>query len=177
MGYLNLSQINSLPDVMKDSKWYVRFAKMPNVSGITANEIDLRAVTMDVPRASTGIIDVTIRENTIRIPGRKTYTQTLTLNMIETVDMKTMQFLKDWRELCNQYNTNKIATKADREATLLLYHCNDRWDEAWQYKIYRCWLSDFQPPALQDGSSPAAYKIPITLAYTHFIDNVMNTEV
>lgn len=177
MGNLNLSQINSLPDVLKDSKWYVRFAKMPAVSGITASEIDLRAVTMDVPKATTGVIEVTIRENTIRVPGRKSYSQSLTLNMIETVDMKTMQFLKDWRELCSEYNTNRVATKADREATILLYHCNDRWDEAWSYKIYRCWLSDFTPPQLTDGSSPSAYKVPLVLTYTHFTDNVMNTEV
>lgn len=170
MGQLNLSQLNTLPDVLKNTKWNVRFSQMPAVSGFSSTDVDLRAVTMDVPKASTGIIDVTIRENTIRIPGRKTYTQTLTLNLIETVDARTMEFLRQWRELCNEYDTNRIASRTEREATLLLYHCDDQWQDIWQYKIDRCWLSDFTPPQLTNDS-PAAYQIPLVLAYTSFVDN------
>ena len=173
MGQLNLSQINSLPDILKDSKWAIRFSKMPAISGFSASDIDLRAVTMDVPKATIGVIDVTIRENTIRIPGRKTYSQTLTLNLIETVDARTMEFLRQWREICNQYDTNKVGERSAREAEILLFHCDDRWKDVWQYKIERAWLTDFTPPALQDGSSPAAVKIPLVLAYTSFIDNKM----
>ena len=173
MGQLNLSQVNTLPDVLKDSKWNIRFSKMPAVSGFSPSDIDLRAVTMDVPKATTGILDVTIRENTIRVPSRKTYTQTLTLNLLETIDARTMQFLKDWRELCSEYNTNKIARREDREATILVFHCDDQWQDVWKYQIERAWLSDFTPPNLQDGSSPNVVKIPLVLAYTSFIDNKM----
>lgn len=170
MGQLNLSQLNTLPDVLKNTKWNVKFSKMPSVNGFSSSDIDLRAVTMDVPKASTGILDVTIRENTIRVPGRKTYTQTLTLNLIETIDARTMEFLRQWRELCNAYDTNKIATRQEREATIQLYHCDDQWQDVWKYQIDRCWLSDFTPPQLTNDS-PAAYQIPLVLAYTSFIDN------
>lgn len=171
MGQLNLSELNSLPDVLKNSKWMVGFAKFPAVSGFTSNDVNLRAVSTDVPKATTGIIDVTVRENTIRIPGRRTYTQTLTLTLLETVDARTMEFLRQWRELCSEYDTNKIAERASREATILLYHCDDRWRDVWKYKIERAWLSDFTPPQLADGSSPAAVNIPLTLAYTSFVDS------
>ena len=170
MGQLNLSQLNTLPDVLKNTKWNVKFSKMPSVNGFSSSDIDLRAVTMDVPKATTGILDVTIRENTIRVPGRKTYTQTLTLNLIETIDARTMEFLRQWRELCNEYDTNKIATRQEREATIQLYHCDDQWQDVWKYQIDRCWLSDFTPPQLTNDS-PAAYQIPLVLAYTSFIDN------
>lgn len=173
MGQLNLAQLNSLPDALKNSKWNVRFSKMPAVSGFSSTDIDLRAVSMDVPKATTGILDVTIRENTIRIPARKTYTQTLTLTLLETVDARTMEFLKSWRELCNEYDTNKIASRQDREATILVYHCDDQWQDVWQYKIERAWLSDFTPANLADGSSPEVVKIPLVLAYTSFVDNKM----
>ena len=32
MGQLNLSQLASMPDVMKNTKWNVRFSKMPSMS-------------------------------------------------------------------------------------------------------------------------------------------------
>lgn len=171
MGQLNLSQINSLPDMLKDSKWNVKFSKMPSISGFSSEDIDLRAVTLDVPKASTNIIDVTIRENTIRIPGKKSYSQTVTLTMVETVDARTMEFLRQWRELCNAYDTNKIADRQAREATILVFHADDTWTDRWQYKIERCWLNDFTPPQLGDGSSPNVVKIPMVLAYTSFVDS------
>jgi hypothetical protein len=171
MGQLNLSQISSLPDIIKNSKWNARFSKMPAVSGFTSTDVDLRAVTMDVPKASVGVIETTIRENTIRTPGRKTYSQTLTLTLLETVDAKTMEFIRQWRELCNEYNTNKIASRNSREATILLYLCDDTWSDAWSWKIDRAWLSDYTLPQLGDGSSPEAIKPSLTLAYTSFLDN------
>lgn len=170
MGQLNLSQINSLPDILKNTKWNVRFSKMPRISGFSSSDIDLRAVTMDVPKATTGIIDVSIRENTIRVPGRKTYSQTVTLTLVETIDAKTMEFLRQWRELCSEYNTNKVASREDREATLLLFHSDDQWKDVWKYQINRAWLSDFTPPQL-GSADPSAYQIPMVLAYTSFIDN------
>jgi hypothetical protein len=172
MGQLNLSQLSTLPDVLKNTKWNVRFSKMPGVSGLSATDIDLRAVTMDVPKATVGIMDLSIRENTLRLPGRKTYSQTVTLNLIETVDARTMSFLKQWRELCSEYNTNKIASRDQREAEILLFHCDDQWRDVWQYKITRAWLSDFTPPQLT-GDNPSVYQIPLTIAYTSFIDNPM----
>lgn len=172
MGQLNLSQLSSMPDVMKNTKWNVRFSKMPSVSGISSTDIDLRTVTLDVPKATTGIMELTIRENTLRLPGRKTYTQSLTMNLIETVDSKTMEFLRQWRELCNEYDTNKIADRNSREAEILIFHCDDQWTDRWQYKIQRAWLSDFTPPQL-GNDNPSVYQIPLTIAYTSFIDNRM----
>lgn len=171
MGKLNLSQLQSLPDILKDSKWNVKFIKMPAISGFSASDIDLRAVTMDVPKVTTNIMELTIRENTIRRPGRKTYSQTVTLTLVETVDARTLQFLKDWRELCNEYDTNKIADRTSREATIMIYHCDDQWQDRWVYKIENAWLNDYTPPAMSDGSSPAHVKIPLVLAYDAFIDN------
>lgn len=172
MGQLNLAQLNTMPDVLKNTKWNVRFSKMPSVSGMSATDIDLRAVTMDVPKATVGVMDLTIRENTLRLPGRKTYSQTVTLNLIETIDAKTMKFLKQWRELCSEYNTNKIASRDQREAEILLFHCDDQWNDTFQYKICRAWLTDFTPPALTN-ENPSVYQIPLVLAYSSFIDSAM----
>lgn len=170
MGQLNLSQLNTLPDVLKNSKWNVRFSKMPAVSGITSTDIDLRTVTMDVPKATTNIMEVTIREHSLRLPGRLTYPQTITLNCIETVDTKTLQFIKDWRELCAAYDTHKVASRAEREAEILLYACDDQWNDVWTWKIHRAWLTDYTVPQLTNDN-PSAMQLSLVLAMTSFEEN------
>lgn len=173
MGQLNLSEINSL-DTIKNSKYTVNFSKMPAVSGFSSNDVNLRTVTCDLPKKSVGIIEQTIRENTIRVPGKKSYSQTVALTLMETVDMKTIEFIRQWGELCNEYDTNKIASRTDREATIQLYLCDDQWNSVWNYKLSNCWLSDYTLPQLGDGSSPELIKPTLTICYTYFEENKMS---
>ena len=170
MGDVTLDKVNALPDFLTDERFEIAFSKMPAVSGITSDEINLRTVTFKPPKATLAKVTATLHSFAKSQPAARQPEESITITLIETIDAKTFQFIKDWRDICVARNTHKVGNVSDREAELLVYHKDNQNRNVWNYKIIKAWLQDYDIPEFTDGSSPATVQSTITLAYSDFID-------
>lgn len=170
MGDVTLDKINSLPDFLTDERFEISFSKMPAVSGITSDDINLRTVSFKPPKATIEKLTFTLHTFKKHQPSGRTPEESITITLVETIDAKTLQFIKDWRDLCVARNTHLVGNVEDREAEIIVYHKNNKNENAWVYKIIKAWIQDYDIPEFTDGSGPAAIQSTITLAYSDFID-------
>jgi hypothetical protein len=170
MGDVTFSGVQSLPDFLLDNQFNLVFSKMPAVSGITSDDINMRTVTFTPPQTIIAYAELTMRGFKKQQPSVRQPNQEITIELCETIDMKTHNFLTQWRELCAKRGNNYVAPASQREGEILAYRKNSQNTNVWAYKILNVCLSDFTVPPFADGSSPAVVKSELKLKYSDFVD-------
>lgn len=170
MSDITLDKVNSLPDFLTDERFEVSFSKMPAVSGVTADDINLRTVSFTPPKTAITPVEFTLHTFKKSQPATRQPDDTLTITLVEAIDMKTYNFIKSWRDLCVERNTHKVGDVNSREAEILVYHKDNTSKTVWNYKIIKAWLQSYTLPDFADGSSPAAVTSSLTLKFSDFID-------
>ncbi len=100
MPKVELNQVRALNAVVHLNDWRIKFATVPSGAGLDAlaNDVDIRAISVDIPRATLLPIQVDIRGHRYFVPGDTEFTPTITLTLLETDDMQVMNALNSWRD-------------------------------------------------------------------------------
>jgi hypothetical protein len=168
----DIDQIRALGDFATLYQFNVYLTTAPRaVDSPPTEDLNLRCLTSELPKAAGTSIEVHIRGHKIKQPGQYDPTHTLTMTFVETVDAKISQFLKNWREACWQTKTGRQEKKEDVEAVITLVQLNRQDEPIWQYKLTGCYIEDYDPTgAGWDGTSTEVVRPSLTLSYDYFED-------
>lgn len=114
-----IENIRALPDFMTAYNWSVSITKAPTGATIPPN-FNFQCQTSTIPTASNTPVEVDIRGHKVRQAGIQQYDGTLDLQLVETVDVPLMNFIKGWRESQWETDTGKQKTREESKANLQL---------------------------------------------------------
>lgn len=164
MSDLTLDMVDALGDYLTDEVYDIQFVSIPTgFSGITADEINLRARTFEIPDTPVNYLQVDHRTFSKSQPTHRQNYQTATLTMIETMTPKTLPFLRDWMNRCAVKGSNYVFPPSERQCEILVYHKRNDKTVAYVYNLQHVQIETKGSISLSDGSSPAAIIPSITL--------------
>jgi len=172
MPKVELNQVRALNRVVHLNDWVIKFVTVPNGAGIEAfaDGLDIRAVSVDIPRATLLPVQIDIRGHRYFVPGDTEFQPTLTLTLIETDDMNVLDAMNKWREFAYETMTGYKEQVDNIKADLKLFHLNRQLQPIWEYTIYGAWPTEFDPGGQLVGDKGADILRPtITLQYDYFL--------
>ena len=164
MADITLDRVDALGDYLTDEVYEVQFVSLPaGFTGISAEEINLRARTFEVPDVPVQYLEVNHRTFTKSQPTHRNNYQQVTMTMIETMTPKTLPFLRDWMNRCAIKGTNFVYPPSQRQCEIMVYHKRNDKTIAYVYNLKHVQIETKGSIALSDGSGPEAIKPSITL--------------
>lgn len=157
MADITLARVAAMGDYLTDEVWEIQFTSLPSgFTGISAEEINLRARSLDVPDVPVNYLQVNHRTFTKSQPTHRENYQTITMSTIETATPKTLLFIRDWQNRCAVLGTNYVFPPSQRQCTALAYHKRNDRTVALVYQFNNLQIETGRAVTLSDGSGPAA---------------------
>lgn len=171
MAKPDVEQIRNLDDFPTMYQWNLILNPPSAVAGADQADLNIRCLTATIPKATGQSIEIAIRGHKMKQPGIYDETHTIELTFVETVDNYIAQFLKNWREACRATKTGVHQTRREVSTTVQLDQLNRQDEPIWFYKLYGCWLEDYDPTGGQfDGTASEVLRPMLTLSYDWFED-------
>lgn len=172
MARPTIDQIRSLEDFATTYNWNMSVVKFPSIGDYPAgNDLNLRCVSVDLPKMNGASIEVNIRGHKVKQPGIYTYEGTLTFTFVETVDSTITEFFKQWREACWQSKTGVQGKKSETEGTLRIARLDRQDNEIYEYILTGCYLESYDTGGQLTDQGGDALKPTLTISYDYFTDN------
>lgn len=164
MADLTLARVAAMGDFLTDEVWEIQFTSLPSgFTGISAEEINLRARTVEIPDPVVNYLSVNHRTFTKSQPTHRENYQTVNMTMIETMTPKTLLFLRDWQNRCAILGTNYVFPPSQRQCEALVYHKRNDKTTALVYNLKYLQIETKGAINLSDGSGPAAIMPALTM--------------
>lgn len=137
MSDIDLSMVDSLGDFLTNEVFEIQAVTIPEgFSGITADEINLRAQTFTIPDTPVSYLSISHRTFDKRQPTRReNLSESVTMGMVETMTVKTLPFLRDWANRCATKGTNYVYPPEQRQMEFIVYHKKNDRTTAWVYNL------------------------------------------
>lgn len=165
----NMETIRGLGDFATTYHWNLELVTPPTAVAGMNDGLNLRCSSVDVPKSTNQKIQVNLRGLKVNQPGITDPTQTMTLELNETVDNYISSIITQWREACFAARTGVQLTKAEVEAEFLLQRlAGDRSTIIYTYKLIGVFLEDYDIPQLNGESD--TLKPTMTLSYDYYVD-------
>lgn len=167
----SLSDLNSIGPSLKAYKFDLSFPVLPSAVSIGApgREIHLRCQTIDLPKKTGETIMLNMHGHELPEPGIYKPSGTISITLLETVDVVVLKLIKDLRDLVWAPDTGRSEEIEANSLEILLQHLDTNDGPLWFYRLKRCFLEDYDLPAL-DGSASDSFKPSMTIRYTDFED-------
>lgn len=172
MPKVELNQVRTLNRVVHLNDWVIKFVTVPagpNINDFT-DEVDIRAISVDFPRATLLPIQVDIRGHRYFVPGDTEFEPTITLQLLETDDMRVLNALLKWREWAYGTMDGYKNPVDDIKADLKLFLLNRQLEPIYEYTLYGAWPTAFDPGGQLVGDKGADILRPtITFQYDFYL--------
>jgi len=143
--------------------------------GVQVNDKDtlnVRAISATTPKANFESQEIKIRGHKVKVAGDIAYEGTLTLTLVEAIDMYSYNIIKQWRELIWKTKEGSGARKSEYQGSLILRRI-DRKDNSTPlltFTVYGVYLEDYTPGDMNENGD--VLNIELTFSYDYFEDEV-----
>lgn len=152
-------------------RWGLTVIQFPSgISGISSEDINVRAYSATVPTTTADDSPVENRGNIIWQPGIVRYPGTQDLTFHEAEDGKMASFLYAWRNLTWKDETGVQEPCKNLKSVWKLSLLNSKDEVRENYTLYGCWLKNYNATELVSNGSETM-KFNITLQYDYFLKN------
>lgn len=164
MADLTLARVAAMGDFLTNEVWEIQFTSLPSgFTGISAEEINLRARSVEIPDPVVQYLQVNHRTFTKSQPTHRENYQTVNMTTIETMTPKTLLFLRDWQNRCAILGTNYVYPPSQRQCEALVYHKRNDRTTALVYNLKNLQIETKGSVSLGDGSSVEAIMPQLTM--------------
>lgn len=170
MSRPNINEIRKIGQFATYHRWNIQFTKLPNGSNISANDLNLRAISTDIPGYTVENTEIMIRGHKVNQPSIKTYGGTISMTFVEGVDAAVMQFLANWAAQQWDPVTGVQGNRDDYEAEIVMFQLNQQDEVIWTYKLIGVHLDSRELGGQLDGSNTDVIKPAVTLHYDYFLE-------
>jgi hypothetical protein len=170
MSRPNINEIRQIGQFATYHRWNIQFTKLPNGSNISSDQLNLRALTSDVPGYTIENSEIMIRGHKVNQPSIKTYNGTVTMTFVEGVDAKILEFLANWAAQQWDPETGVQGQKQDYEAEIVMFQLNQQDEVIWTYKLIGCHIDGREIGGSLDGSNTDVIRPSVTIHYDYFVE-------
>lgn len=164
MADLTLARVAAMGDFLTNEVWEIQFTSLPSgFTGISAEEINLRARSISIPDPVVQYLSVNHRTFTKSQPTHRENYQEVNMTMIETMTPKTLLFLRDWQNRCAILGTNYVYPPSQRQCEALVYHKRNDRTTALVYNLKNLQIQTKGGVELSDGESVNAIMPQLTM--------------
>lgn len=162
---ITFNDINSLPDVMDASAFTLNLGLIPSGS---SRHLTIKCQSASRPGFSNERITATVHGHSLNWRGRKTYPQTLSVQYLETSDMRSHNALQQWMEFCaGSESGNSQSYKALYSVLGELIMFDTTGAVADRVRLENVFPQDVTDTALS-GESSAAMQVSATFSFDRF---------
>lgn len=162
-------EVRGLGDFAMYHKWNLYFYKFPTGITITTEELNLRAISVDLPKYTFDVSTTAIRGHEVHQTGIKKYNGQINMILVEGVTSPIADFIEEWSEMCWESITGIQRLKSEYEGGILLLPLNNQGEKRDGYKLIGCWPEDYDHGGTFDGSNSDSVKMQITWRYDYFL--------
>ena len=116
----SMEEVRGLGDFAMYFKWNIHFYKMPSGVSLTPEEINLRAISSDLPKYTADVSTTSIRGQEVHQHGIRKYNGQINLILVEGITSPVAKFIEEWTELCWESITGVQKLKSEYEGGILL---------------------------------------------------------
>lgn len=157
MEVVTLHEVYNLTDFATDNLWYMDFIKMPETPvRMSQDDLNIRCKSFTMPSTAVKDLSVTLHNHVKHQSTTTTQPTEITIPFIETMDMRTTDWLVSWREVCSRTNTNFVSLPEARRADIQFYSYNAQHQINYTYRINYVELRSIGGIDYADGSTPGA---------------------
>lgn len=169
-----IEQFKAVGDFMVSNIWDITVTTNFNAGWAqTPENLNLMAVSSDLPKRTNNAIEVNIRGHKVRQPGDWDYTGTITLTLVETDDAIVHDWITNWREAIIETNTNRQLKKSDITVEVIMHKMNRQNEPTWTINLFEVFLEDYDFGSLNETGE--AIQPTITLSYDYFVEGPAGT--
>ena len=164
MGRPTIENIRGLGDFAVANRWDITASNIP---GLPGQDLNFRAVSVDVPKRTGSTVEISIRGHKVRQPGDYEYNSPITITLSETDDFKVTNALNIWREMISMSITGVQLPKLAVSTIVVIQRQNRQNGTTVTWTLMGCFLEDYELGDMSDAGD--AVQATMTLAYDYFI--------
>lgn len=168
-----IEEIRNVSNYTDVYRWNLIFASFPVIGTLgnilpwpSSNDLNIRCESTTMPKVTNEKILVNIKGQKVYQSGQATYSSTLQLNFVDTVDVKIQNFFNTWTQVVWQTRTGISQPKLRQEATIILHQLNSLDIPIYQFTLYGCFMTDFDNGSMSSASE--VRKPTATLSYDYY---------
>jgi len=164
-------QVRAIGDFAMYHKWIVQFYKLPAFVAISSADLNLRAISTDLPKRTTDVSTTSIRGHEVHQAGISKYNGQINLTFVEDIKSSIGHFIHEWYEGCWESISGIQQLKQDYEGGVLLTPLDNYQKTRDVYKLVGVWPEDFDHGGQMDGSNSDSVKMQVTFRYDYYLLN------
>lgn len=142
----------------------------PSIPGSAdTRDITYRCQTVDLPGQSLEAVEASLHGVTVQYAGRKIYTHTFNVVLMETVDWAAREKIVRWQDLARDWRTNSGSNLVEYSTTGLIIVTDNDNTPIRTTRINYVWPESIQEVTL-DGTQSAIVTQQVTFRYTTWED-------
>lgn len=167
-----LSDVSNLPNRTQTFRWYLSFPTPPPAIAYPGDEaLNRRCESITQPKKDPTATELVIRGHKTAQPGIATYTNTITLTFIETVDYIVSRYLYDWKNACwsdDDTDSGLSLDNVELKGIGLLTRLDNKNRPVALTTLFNCFPQETDPGGDLSAESADPFKPTVTLWFDHF---------
>ncbi len=169
MPRTSLQDVRSVGDPLQQYNWDLFIPRLPG--GGSSKEFTFKAMTTSIPGMLLESVPVPLHGVELRFAGRKNYSHSLPVTILETSDVGTRDLFVAWNELARSWVANTGTPKAIYGTNIILTLYDDAPAERKVITLVGAWPETVDDAAL-DGGASGIVSYSITFSYDFTIDGI-----
>ena len=172
MARPTFNQVRELGDFATTVNWYLQFTEVPQGFSISDfEEINIRCESTSVPKREGQMSDVQIRGlPPVHQPGLYLPETSWTCQVVETVDNKVTNMLRELTTIHYEQGTGKAKPKKDCQCKIRIVRLNRQDEEIYEYVLIGAYLTSYETGADLQGSAAEIIKPSLTFTFDDFTE-------
>ncbi len=167
MARTSLQDIRSVGDPLQQYNWDLIIARMPGTSD--PRPFTFKAQTSVIPGMLLESVPVALHGIELRFAGRKNYSHSMPVTILETHDVSTRDMFLKWNELARSWIGNTGTSKNVYGTNIELVLYNDTPEEVKKITLTGAWPENVDDAQL-DGQASGIVTYSVTFSYDYPID-------
>ena len=165
----SINDLSSLGHHASKYHWGIQFVSLPAaVSGFTSADLNTRCISATAPSRTQQKADIALRGHKVYQHAIMDYSGSITLNMHETEDRKTLTFFENWMNLQWMPDTGVQIPKSTNQAVFLLTLLNSMDSPVKYYTIFGAFPTGLDG-VTYDSTDNSVVTYSVTFSYDWYL--------
>jgi len=170
MPRTSLQQVQSLADPLQQYNWDIIIPNMPGTAD--SRTFTYKAQTSSIPGSLLESVPVALHGVELRFAGRRNFSHSLPVTLLETRDAGTRDMMMNWHELARSWINNSGAYKQQYGVPIQMVLYDDLPQEIKQLTLIGGWPENVDDSSV-DNSQSGAVMMSVTFSYDFVVDGLV----
>lgn len=167
MARTHLQEVQALVDPLQQYNWDIFIPNMPGTAD--SRTFTYKAQTTSIPGSMLESVPVNLHGVELRFAGRRNYSHSLNVTLIETRDVGTRESLMTWQNMARDWINNSGNYKSVYGTTIEMVLYDDIPQEIRTIRLIGAWPETVDDTSL-DNSQSGVVTTSVTFSYDYCVD-------